>query len=338
MERLTLDKLPRTILAKMDLDTAFMASRVMIAAERLQLFRKLHRKKLSVSEIKKTMRLSPQYLTLFLDALVSMGLLKKDSDKYWNSPLAEKYYFQGRSIYWTRHFSKECVDKFESLSFLEKILKSGKDPWTVRKKKKQSYLDTMRKHPQEAQDFTQMLYYYHQEDAKALAKTLDLKEFASVLDVGGGSGVMTLALIKKNPHLQACILDIEPVCHIAEDNIKKAELASRIRTRAGDFKKDLPEGYDVIMYCDIGPIQKSLVNTAYKRLPSNGMVVLVDRFLTKDKTEPLDRILNQLAGSQFSMETKEEVAKMLRSCGFKKINTLKIHKDVWAITGRKLKA
>ena len=81
MERLSLDKLPRKTLAKMDLDTAFMASRVMIAAERLQLFRKLNRKKLSAPKIRKAVGLSPQYLTLFLDALVSLGLLKKDKNK-----------------------------------------------------------------------------------------------------------------------------------------------------------------------------------------------------------------------------------------------------------------
>jgi ubiquinone/menaquinone biosynthesis C-methylase UbiE len=318
MERLSLDKLPRKILSKIDLDTAFMASRIIIAAERLQLFRKLHQKKLSVSKIRKAAGLPPQYLTLFLDALVSMGMLHKDKDLYWNSRLAEKYYIQDRSIHWTRHFSKECVDKFEALSVLEKVLKSGKDPWAVRKKKKQSYLDTMRKHPQEAEDFT-----------------LDLKEFSSVLDVGGGSGVMTLALIKKNLHLLACILDIKPVCRIAEDNIKKAGLTSRIRTQTGDFKKDLPSGYDVFMFCDIGPIQKNLLNLAHKRLPPEGMIVLVDRFLSEDGTEPLNRILSQLAGSDFNVKTKGEVAKMLRSSGFKKIKTHKIHKDVWTITARK---
>ena len=34
MERLSLDKLPRKVLSKIELDTAFMASRIIIAAER----------------------------------------------------------------------------------------------------------------------------------------------------------------------------------------------------------------------------------------------------------------------------------------------------------------
>ena len=95
--------------------------------------------------------------------------------------------------------------------------------------------------------------------------------------------------------------------------------------------------YDVIMFCDIGPIQKNLLNLAHKRLPPEGMIVLVDRFLSEDGTEPLNRILSQLAGSDFNVKTKEEVAKILRSSRFKKIKIHKIHKDVWTITARKLK-
>jgi cyclopropane fatty-acyl-phospholipid synthase-like methyltransferase len=335
MERLSLDKLPRQILSKMDLDTAFMASRIIIAAERLQLFRRLHEKKLSASSIRELMQLSPRYLTLFLDALVSMGMLHKDKDLYSNSPLAEKYYIQERPIFWTRQFSAECVKKFEAISVLEKVLKSGKDSWATRDKKRQSYLESMKKHPQEANDFTQMLFYYHQEDAEALAEFLDLSEFTAVLDVGGGSGVMSIALIKRNPHLRGCVMDIEPVCPIAEENIREAGLSDRIITLAGDFKTDLPSGYDVIMCCDIGPIQKNLLSLANKKLPDKGMVLLVDRFLSEDRTEPLDRIMNQLAGSEFSMETKSELTETLRSCGFREIKNHKIYKDVWIITGRK---
>lgn len=337
MERLTLDRIPHNILAKMDLDTVFMASRLVIAAERLQLFRKLYGKQISVSRIGKLMKLSPRYLTLFLDSLVSMGMLQKIGNLYQNSPLADKYYIKGRSIYWTRQFSAECAEKFEAFSVLEKVLRSGKNSWTVRGEKRESYLDSMRKNRQEARDFTQMLYHYHQEDAKALAEFLDLWEFTAVLDVGGGSGVMSIALVKKNPHLRACILDIEQVCRIARQNIRKAGLGSRISTIAGDIKKELPSGFDVIMCCDIGHIQKRLLRTIYKRLPQEGMVVLADRFLSEDKTEPLNRIIGQIVGPEFGRETYLEAAQKLRECGFRNVQSHKFYKDVWVITGRKMK-
>lgn len=66
------------------------------------------------------------------------------------------------------------------------------------------------------------------------------------------------------------------------------------------------------MCCDIGPIPKRLLRMAYKRLPREGIVVLVDRFLSEDRTEPLDRIMNQFVGAEFGIETQRDVAEMLR--------------------------
>jgi len=317
----------------MDLETAFMASRLVIAAERLQVFRELHRKKLPATAIGKKLKIHHRYLTFFLDALVSMGLLRKKEDLYWNSTLADKYFIRERPIHWTRQFSAEGVEVFEAFTVLEKILKSGKSHWTIRGRKKQNYVESMRKHPEEARDFTQMLFYYHQTDADALAGYLDLHKAQSLLDVGGGSGVMSIALAKANPNLRACILEVEPVCQIARENIRKAGLSHRIGAVAGDFRKELPRGYDVILCCDIGAIPKALLRKVHRNLPPEGMIVLVDRFLSEDKTDPLDKLLYHLVGSAFGMETRQEMAEALKSCGFRKVKTHNLHQDLWVITG-----
>jgi len=51
MQMLTLDKLPQRLLAGLDIVTVFKASRCVIAAEQLQLFRKLYGKELTAAEI-----------------------------------------------------------------------------------------------------------------------------------------------------------------------------------------------------------------------------------------------------------------------------------------------
>jgi tRNA A58 N-methylase Trm61 len=334
-EKLTLDKLPRKVLKKLSLDTVFMASRVVIAAERLQVFRKLHGRKLSVTAIGKMLGVHRRYLAQFLDALVSLGLLRKDDTLYWNSALAEKHFITERTIFWTRQFSSECVEDFEGLTVLEAVLRSGKDCWSIMGKKKQSYIESMKRDPQHARDFTQMLYHIHKEDAKALADHLDLSGFHAVLDVAGGSGVMSMALARENPHIQACVLDIGPVCRVARELIKKEGLSRRVRTLAGNMYDRLPAGYDVVMYCDIGTVGMRPLRLAHKSLPTDGMVVLVDRFMSVDGTEPLDRLLRQFTGSWFGLETRGELVSNMRRCGFKSIKRRNIGEDVWMITGRK---
>jgi 16S rRNA G1207 methylase RsmC len=154
--------------------------------------------------------------------------------------------------------------------------------------------------------------------------------------VGGGSGVMSIALVRKNPNVRACIMDIEPVCKIAEENIRSSGLSHRMSVKPGDFRKELPEGFDVILCCDIGRVPKELIREAYRRLPSEGIIVLVDRFLSSDRTHPLDRLLHQFEGSGFGTETRDEIIDLLKDCGFKKIRKDKLINDVWVITGMKI--
>jgi tRNA A58 N-methylase Trm61 len=336
MERFTLDKLPQVVLEKIDLETAFKISRLIIAAERFQVFRELHGNKLPANKIEKKLKIHKRYLTIFLDALVSTGLLVKKSDVYGNSALAEKYFIKERSIYWTRQFSKECVEAYEAFAELEKVLSSGEISHAIKRAKKKNYLKKMEEDREEAKNFTQMLFYYHHPDGEALAEYLNLRDKQAVLDVGGGSGVMSIPLVKKNPNLRACIMDIAPVCRIAEENINNAGLSHRISMIPGDFCKGLPEGFDVIMCCDIGRVPKELIREAYKRLISGGMIVLIDRYFSNDRTEPLDKLLNQFEGSEFGMETRGEIVELLKDCGFKNTNIDKLINDIWVITGRKI--
>jgi cyclopropane fatty-acyl-phospholipid synthase-like methyltransferase len=335
VEKLTLNKLPEKILASLDLQTAFMASRLVIAAERLEIFRKLEGKALSDQEIEKLLNLHPKHTKIFLNALVSLGMLHKKGNQYTNSNLVTKYFIEESSIHWTRQYSKECVDSYKALTFLEKTLTSGKSYRALTGKKKRSYVEEMEKNPQQAEDFTQMLYHHHQNDAKALAEHLELEGFRNLLDVGGGSGVMSIALAKKYPKLRACVLDIEPVCQTAKKIIDREGLSKRIITLKGDMFAELPQGFDVVMFCDIGQVEKRLVKMASRVLPETGMVVLVDRFLSEDETEPLDILIHQFIGSSFSAQSYKEIVELLKICDFYHIDYQNIYKDIWMITGMK---
>jgi cyclopropane fatty-acyl-phospholipid synthase-like methyltransferase len=187
----------------------------------------------------------------------------------------------------------------------------------------------------ESRDFTQMLFHFHRPEAEALAHYLDLKDKKAILDVGGGSGVMAMALVEKNPHVEACVMDIESVCRITKENIKNAGLTRLMSVLPGDFRDGLPSGFDVIMCCDIGRVPREIVEEAYRRLPLGGMIVLVDRFFSSDRTDPLDRLLYQFEGSGFPTETSDEMIDLLKACGFKKTRKDELINDVWIITGTK---
>jgi len=335
MQMPTLDKFPKEVLAAIDIQTAFIVSRLIVAAERLQVFRALQGKRMKAASIGRVLKIHKFYRDTFLNSLASLGLLHKEDDTYWNTSFAEKYFIDERSIYWTRQYSKECVEAYATLTVLEKALASGRSYTSVKGRKKARYVREMERDRKQAEDFTQMLFHYHREDAGALAKCLDLSKHRALLDVGGGSGVMSIALARKNPSLRACVLDLATVCEIAAGNIRRAGFSRRIATLPGDIRRRLPTGYDVIMFCDIGSLSKQLLKNAYKSLPAGGLVVAVDRYLSDDGTKPLDRMVAQFVSSSFGQATRSDMVAAVRSCGFQSVKARNVHRDSWLITGTK---
>ena len=335
MDEPTLDKFPKKVLANISAERAFIASRLIVAAERLQVFRLLHGKRMKAEAIGRALKIHNTYLEVFLNSLVSLGLLRKANDIYGNTRSAEKCFIEERSIYWTRQYSKECVQAYEALTVLEKMLASGRSYKSIKGLHDLSYTEAMERDRHRAEDFTQMLFHYHREDAEALANYLDLSHHRAVLDVGGGSGVMSIALAKKNPHLRACILDIAPVCRIAAKNVRRAALSKRVATLPGDIRRRLPAGYDVVMFCDIGRVSKQTLENAYDSLPTNGIVVLADRYFSKDGTRPLDRLVGQFVASSLAPATWADMVDAVKSCGFRAVKAKNVYRDVWFITGTK---
>lgn len=331
----TLDTLPKRVLANIDVQRAFIASRLIVAAERLQLFRLLHHRQMTKSAISAKLKIHDSQITPFLQSLVALGLLRNAGGAYSSTRLTEKYFVKERPIQWTRQYSQECVEAYDALALLEERLTTGNPLTALKRLKRPDYVECMKRDRRQAEDFTQMLFHLHQVDAEALARYLDLSAHRAVLDVGGGSGVMSIALARRNPHIRACILDIAPVCQVAAANIRKAGLSRRISTCPGDLREPWPSGYDVVLICDIGQISSQMLSKAFKALPPKGMIVLVDRYLSDDRTRPLDRLLDFFVSSSFPLATGKEMAEALKSVGFDRVKARDVYEDLWFVTGVK---
>ena len=335
MPTMSLDKLPQRALREIDLQRAFIYARFVIAAERLHLFRKLHGKELSSVEIGKKVGLHKKYRDLFLAVLARMGLLKRRGDRYRLSSLGEKYFVKDRSIYWTRLFSAECINYYEAFSVLEEVVRTGRDYRKILGVKHKSDYERLETDPEWAHDFTYMLYHDHQPSARAMADTLDLTGYRNLLDVGGGSGVISMALVRANPKLNACVFDFELVCRAAKKIIAKERLSKRISTMAGDMYKSLPSGFDVIMFWDIGYIKPSVIKRAYRSLPAGGMIVMGSGIRAGKKGTSLNLLTWQFIDTAPQSSIKEDVLETLRTVGFKHIKHTRLPTREVLITGRK---
>lgn len=70
-------------------------------------------------------------------------------------------------------------------------------------------------------------------------------------------------------------------------------------------------------------------------LPAKGLLVLVDRYLSDDGTQPLDRLVEHFAGSSFGLATRGDMVRAVTSGGFQAVKSRKVYRDLWCITATK---
>jgi hypothetical protein len=335
MRELTLDKLPKKVLAELDLETVFKASRCLLAAERLFIFRKLYKKELSAAKISRRTGIKSKHCEPFLDFLVYLGLLRKKGSLYRNSSLVNKSFIHTRSIDWTRFWSKECIKDYEALTVLEDVITSGRKWQNVLGKERKTDYELVQEDPRWARDFTHALYDVDKPDAEILAKHLDLSNYRSLLDVGGRSGVMSFPLVRANPYLKACILDFEFVCNAANEIIRKERLSHRIKTLPGDMNKSIPHGFDVIMFWNIGRIENRVMKMAFEGLPDGGMVVREYSPPSKSKTPSPSAFIKGYLSVRPKQQTRSDIINSLKGAGFKSVKYRRINQDIGLITAHK---
>jgi predicted O-methyltransferase YrrM len=84
-------------------------------------------------------------------------------------------------------------------------------------------------------------------DAELVVNSYDWAGVNTVVDVGGNTGAMTVALLRAHPHLQATVVDLPCFAEPARANLRRQGLADRAEFISGDFFEALPPGHDVYL-------------------------------------------------------------------------------------------
>jgi precorrin-6B methylase 2 len=90
-----------------------------------------------------------------------------------------------------------------------------------------------------------------QQDAAAVVSAYDFREYARVVDVGGGHGALTAAILKACPRTTAVLFDQPAVIEGAKQRLHAEGVADRCTCLAGDFFESVPEGGDAYVLKDI---------------------------------------------------------------------------------------
>jgi SAM-dependent methyltransferase len=72
----------------------------------------------------------------------------------------------------------------------------------------------------------------------------DFEAFKKIVDIGGGSGVLMGAILKRYPVLRGILFDLPPVADLARAAISNMGLSDRCDIAGGDFLSSVPAGAD----------------------------------------------------------------------------------------------
>ena len=75
----------------------------------------------------------------------------------------------------------------------------------------------------------------------------DFSRVARVVDVGGGTGSLLVALLARHAQLRGVLFDLEPVCIQAKARWSGSLYAERMTFVSGDFRDELPGGADLYL-------------------------------------------------------------------------------------------
>lgn len=144
-----------------------------------------------------------------------------------------------------------------------------------------------------ARHFTLALAGRAKNVAPYLAAAVDLAGARLLVDVGGGTGIYSIALLQRHPALRAIIVDRPEVLKVAAEMATAYGVGDRLSGQPGDmFRDPLPANADAVLLSNVlhdwdVPECETLIGRCAAALRRGGRLLIHDVFLDDDLGGPL---------------------------------------------------
>lgn len=284
----------------------------------------------------------------WLNLLTKMGLLMQENNHYTMSAISQKAIIDKYSKETWRLFAQEAREQYQTIIELNDHIVHPKSVWLSQGVDNPSYITKMEQSKDRAERFTRMLYEINQPLAEQMVERLDMTGITSLMDIGGGSGIISFALIRKHHELMATVFDIENVCAAGRKLAEENDLIHRVNYIGGNFVEDnLPTGFDMIIECDVGIYNAELFAKVMGALNPNGRFVIVSNikeqgaWLQERDKQPsfmshIYSFLSSLSTDKSKDLSSEDLRTILQEVGFQKITIEHVDNGVILIEGEKI--
>lgn len=257
---------------------AYLPSAAVNAALELGLFWRLLDGGRSAEQIAEELDIPTARCQHWLALLAGLGLLEHEDDGFTLSDAAMNSIIEIQEQETWQMLASEARESYPAGVDLALQITHPGSVWEAQGRTTPNYVNQMAGDLSRARRFTRMLYDLHQPLAQELVRTLDMSDCRRLMDLGGGSGVISLELLKQHPQLTAVVVDIENVCIVGREIADYLPEGDRIEYMPIDFMADeLPSGFDMVLECDVGIHSEQMYRKIRSCLNDEGRFVIVDR-------------------------------------------------------------
>jgi len=286
------------------------------AAVRLDIFTVIGTGGKTARQVSDELKADLRGLTMLLNALSALQLLKKDGDIYLNTEPAEMFLSKSSDRY-IGFMIMHHYHLLESWYHMPEAILSGKPT-----RERSSFSDEERR-----ESFLMGMFNIGMATAPKVAKEINLTGCTRLLDMGGGPGTFAIHFCMANPDLEAVVFDLETTRPFAEKTIARFSLEDRVKFFPGDFTTDTPqegEPFDAAWLSHVlhgeGPDQaRKVIAHAIKALKP-GSRIFIHEFILDDTFDgplfPALFSLNMFLGTpQGQSYSQQQLSDMLTAFG-----------------------
>jgi 2-polyprenyl-3-methyl-5-hydroxy-6-metoxy-1,4-benzoquinol methylase len=272
----------------LQLGLAFWGSKTLLSAVELRVFTELAKGPLRAEELGERLRLHPRSRRDFLDALVALGMLEREGERYANTVETDLFLDRAKPSYLGGMLEMANARLYPFWGRLTEALQTGQPQNEARTGG--SFFAALYDDPERLRQFLHAMTGLSMGASIEIAKRFPFADYATVLDVGCAEGGLLVQLALAHPHLRAIGFDLPAAREAFEDCVRSFALDERLEFRGGDFFGDELPSADVVV---LGHIlhdwsldeKKQLLRKAYDAVPKGGAVIVFETIIDDDRRE-----------------------------------------------------
>jgi hypothetical protein len=186
-----------------------------------------------------------------------------------------------------------------------------------------SWIDSIAENPDSLATFNAAMSERTAAFAPTVAATYDFVSARTVVDVGGGQGILLVEILRRNPHLRGVLFEHPAVAADARVAWQASDLADRCEVVAGDFFHRVPAGADRYILAnvlhdwdDAGCVQ--ILRNCRGAMAPAGRVMIVERLIPDHGGDAVPTLLsdiNMLVLTGGQERTNAEYGELLSAAG-----------------------